>query len=1263
VNLAREYRKNLRLWAAIGGVALFASPAFAGTNSSGGNTEVTISISGSTALKNFVTGTGITDVTPGVNFTLNIGSGNVEVPPVGDTSWYSGGSFQLAPKIYNPASDSTVGLTQQVSGLRVEYHESGSAEGILEMANDQIAPVPYVEDNIDRNPNGGNAVWVNGNQIGGVSAPNNDSLTNGNDPNGNYLGPFYGVNTLGQIQTYGPGINATFNLAGVNTSNVVGSSNGFTQAGQNAVQLAVSDVVPVQVFVNANPSAPVASEPWLSTPQDYGYGMGNTLLRGGGLSISGGQVNLQNASALNMPASAINPRTGGTFGVGPWNTGGLTNLNSQTTAVSATLFVANPGTGLDKLDQTDADWLQTTGRLANGASFDMTTRDVNSGTRNVAALDTGIDPSFAVGVNDNGNGNGASGATTQISIGSGLRFSEKTAGGAQLRPTVQDARMAVGTLSVGDANGVFNTGDSYGLRALEYAPDTAQYTQANTNNTVSYVLVSAGNILDGAYVMYQNEQFVTLKAPEAGSATFAQMTTQQWAQVITGTSVVTPSNTFDGAVTAQGDDANSSVMQLVDNVQQGLVLQNFSTLATSGYSYLSKGFILPQTMEVEKPEDGIDMSSSNTFTQNAALTTAFLASSYTSFTTASNPDSIDSTPGDVYGGKGTNLSSFNSTIPITNSDNGEGGNYLFGNFNQNGIRDYDSVVVTAEEALGVLEASGLGTSAFSGASNSSVVPTSSYMLANSAGVTNTYQLSSALANMSNSVGGTGATKGDLIVMGDYDGRGVFDGLSLYELAIGASVADGTATPQSNTFGNGGSDHLTLQSLGTASYQVVNADGSTTTQTTETFGDAVRRGKLFKNTALDYLNNFATPLMKQQAKAVLEIYGTNVPSGATDLGPDVNYTGYEQYTFDPNGVNAYNKNDVNRDGTVDFNDAVLVDKFNGQDYTNMGDQIDATQQAPVTGASIPISLTVVSQTDTSTVIGSADLAIINQGLSVTNNANWYGYNLQKTGPGTIIWGRTAGQVTVYSGASFEVSSGTVDVGGTEDPFSDNTGSTATGSNHVAIAVDHGATLAFTQSSLKSTVGGLIIDTSTGSKVDIGTDTLAIDYAGSSDPISSIVSYLTTGFNGGSWTGAGLTSSAAQGNPGLYSIGYLNSTDSGGVPNQVIVKFTIAGDANLDGTVNFNDLLVVAQNFNKSGQDWSQGNFVYAANGLVNFADLLLVAQHFNDSLAGGGSPLALHGPGLSTLNVTDSTVPEPATTTLMAMGATGLLARRRRRARA
>jgi hypothetical protein len=474
------------------------------------------------------------------------------------------------------------------------------------------------------------------------------------------------------------------------------------------------------------------------------------------------------------------------------------------------------------------------------------------------------------------------------------------------------------------------------------------------------------------------------------------------------------------------------------------------------------------------------------------------------------------------------------------------------------------------------------------------------------------------------------SKGDLIVLGDYNGDGSFNGVDLYLLAIGSSLAD-------------------------------NVNSTTLTATASTFSDVVRNPNdvLLKNTALNYISNYLNTtsdttgalFLRQTAEAVLE--GTNIPSGATNLHTTDPITGLEQYTYDPNGVNAFNPTDVNRDGVVDFNDAVLVDQYNGQSYQNLTQSLAATEPTPVTGVTEPVSLVVVQQVDGESAIGSADLAVENAALAVTGNANWYDYNVQKTGPGTIVWGRTAGTVTVYTGSTFEISSGTVDVGGTLDPFTDNSGLSTNG-NSVAVTVDHGATLAYTQSYGKSTVSGLSIDTSTGSKVDIGTDTLAINYAGKTDPVASIVTYLTAGYNGGSWTGPGIDSSVAAGNPGLYSIGYLNSTDSGGVPNQVIVKFTIAGDANLDGTVNFNDLLIVAQNFNKTGEDWAGGNFVYAANGLVNFADLLLVAQHFNDSLAGGGSPLALHGGTLSTIGLTDATVPEPATTTLMAVGAGALV---------
>ena len=146
------------------------------------------------------------------------------------------------------------------------------------------------------------------------------------------------------------------------------------------MQVAVSDAVPVQVFANPVTTSS-SSTPWTATPQSAGVWPGQHAADRPGefdgckRSVSPQYREVyQSAATLNMSAGAINPRTGSTFGTGPWNSAGLGNLTSQYVATTATVFVANPGTGLTQLDRTDAQFLETTGRLANGAAFNMTTR-------------------------------------------------------------------------------------------------------------------------------------------------------------------------------------------------------------------------------------------------------------------------------------------------------------------------------------------------------------------------------------------------------------------------------------------------------------------------------------------------------------------------------------------------------------------------------------------------------------------------------------------------------------------------------------------------------------------------------------------------------------------------------------------------------------------------------------------------------------------------------------------------------------------------
>ena len=205
----------------------------------------------------------------------------------------------------------------------------------------------------------------------------------------------------------------------------------------------------------------------------------------------------------------------------------------------------------------------------------------------------------------------------------------------------------------------------------------------------------------------------------------------------------------------------------------------------------------------------------------------------------------------------------------------------------------------------------------------------------------------------------------------------------------------------------------------------------------------------------------------------------------------------------------------------------------------------------------------------------------------------------------------------------------------------------------------------------------LDVNTGSTLDITNNVIAINYGSPlSDPAGTIANYLAKGYNGGAWTGMGITSSTAAaavagGNTPVMSVGYADGDSDTGTaagPNQVLVAYTIAGDANLDGIVNFADFAAVLKNFNQGGTDWAQGNFEYATSGATtNFADFALVLKNFLLAAPGvevgeqlGGTVLPLDE--TSSVSETVAPLPEPTAATLLAAGACGLLARRRKRLR-
>ncbi len=185
-------------------------------------------------------------------------------------------------------------------------------------------------------------------------------------------------------------------------------------------------------------------------------------------------------------------------------------------------------------------------------------------------------------------------------------------------------------------------------------------------------------------------------------------------------------------------------------------------------------------------------------------------------------------------------------------------------------------------------------------------------------------------------------------------------------------------------------------------------------------------------------------------------------------------------------------------------------------------------------------------------------------------------------------------------------------------------------------------------------------------DLANNHMFIDYGTGSDPAATIAGYLKSGYNGGHWNGPGIISTVAQTatNGHLYGLGWADGKD--GVvkslsSGELEIKYTLLGDANLDGSVNGSDFSILAANFGLGVTNWDQGNFLFSSS--VNGSDFSALATNFGQG--DSGADVSVSPADIAALDAFAAAnglaapvigaVPEPASVGLALMAGTGLLA--------
>jgi hypothetical protein len=115
------------------------------------------------------------------------------------------------------------------------------------------------------------------------------------------------------------------------------------------------------------------------------------------------------------------------------------------------------------------------------------------------------------------------------------------------------------------------------------------------------------------------------------------------------------------------------------------------------------------------------------------------------------------------------------------------------------------------------------------------------------------------------------------------------------------------------------------------------------------------------------------------------------------------------------------------------------------------------------------------------------------------------------------------------------------------------------------------------------------------------------------------------------------------------------------SSIMVASELLGDANIDGTVNFNDFIILTQNFGQTA-GWVKANF--DTDSTTGFSDFIILSQHFGQTF-NNPSNLTIteeelaHFQAAAQSFFATQNIPEPTTLTLFALGTTALFRRKNR----